>query len=158
MWHERQGTRAALRQALALLCGLAGLPALGDDPAGVDDPLRARTNYMLNCQGCHGADGAGNAAAEVPRMKDFVGNFLRVPGGREFMVRVPGSANAALSDAELAELLNWLLPRISPDEMPADFVPYDASEVARLRRVPETDVAGRRAALIEAMASGRASQ
>ena len=49
---------------------------------------RARVDYMLNCQGCHLPDGDG--AGDVPRMKNFVGNFLKVPGGRAFLVQVPG--------------------------------------------------------------------
>ena len=118
---------------------------------GVANDARARTNYMLNCQGCHGADGVGNAAAEVPQMKDFVGHFLKVPGGREFLVQVPGSANAAISDEALAELLNWMLPTISAQEMPADFVPYDAEEVGRLRKTPASNVIEVRAALVRAI-------
>ena len=84
-------------------------------------------------------------------MKDFVGKFLEVAGGREFLVRVPGSANAALSDARLAEVLNWMLPNISPADIPADFAPYTAAEVASLRRQPLADVEAVRAALVEKM-------
>ena len=65
---------------------------------GIDEN-RARTNYMINCQGCHGPTALGSEAADVPRMKDFVGNFLHVPGGRAYLVQVPGSANASISDA-----------------------------------------------------------
>lgn len=131
---------------------LGTLPAFAGEPAGVENPERARTNYILSCQGCHGPNGEGSAIGLVPRMQGFVGNFLRVAGGREFMVQVPGSANAALSDTALAELLNWLLPTISGAELPPDFTPYQVDEVARLRRTPAIDVAHRRSALIEAMA------
>jgi mono/diheme cytochrome c family protein len=123
-----------------------------DNLPGVENSDRARVNYMLNCQGCHGPDGAGAADGVVPTMKDFVGKFLEVAGGREFLVRVPGSANAALSDARLAEVLNWMLPKISPAEIPADFAPYTAAEVATLRRQPLADVAAVRAALVAKMA------
>jgi hypothetical protein len=112
---------------------------------------------MLNCQGCHGPSGEGNETAEVPRMQGFVGKFLTVEGGREFMVQVPGSANTALADSALAEVLNWMLLTMSADEVPANFVPYDAVEVGRLRQTPETNVLGRRAALIEAMGRKRIS-
>ena len=92
-------------------------PLLADSSTlpGVENANRAKVNYMLNCQGCHGPDGAGTADGSVPTMKNFLGNFLAVEGGREFLIRVPGSANAALTDGNLAEVLNWMLPRISPD-------------------------------------------
>ncbi len=125
-----------------------------DSPAsatGVASEKRARTNYMLNCQGCHGANAEGNDAASVPRMQDFVANFLKVPGGREFLVQVPGSANASIGDAELAELLNWMIPFVSIEQLPDDFVPYTETEIAALRYSPEEDVVGTRKRLIQAI-------
>ena len=118
---------------------------------GVENAARAQVNYMLNCQGCHGADGVGTADGVVPVMKDFVGKFLSVSGGRAFLVRVPGSANAALSDLQLAEVLNWMLPNISPRQIPEDFKPYGAAEVAALRAQPLADVEGERAKLVALM-------
>jgi mono/diheme cytochrome c family protein len=110
------------------------------DMVGVADSNRARVNYMLNCQGCHGPGGAGTADGAVPTLQQFVGKFLHVPGGREFLVRVPGSANAALSNAELAEVLNWMLHTISPSELPGAFQPYTETEVGPLRKEPMADV------------------
>jgi cytochrome c553 len=136
-----------------LLC--LPLAAAAAELPGVDDAGRARTNYMLSCQGCHGPAGEGNALADVPRMRGFVGNFLTVEGGRAFMVQVPGSANSPLSDAALAELLNWMLTTMSGDELPAEFRPFTEGEVSHLRQTPEADVVGRRAALIDAMGQRR---
>ena len=118
---------------------------------GVDNPARARVNYMLNCQGCHGSDGRGTADGAVPIMKDFVGKYLSVEGGRAFLVQVPGSANAALDDMALAEVLNWMLYTISPNEMPRTFLPYTSSEVKALRTKPLNEVEQHRANLIAAM-------
>ena len=118
---------------------------------GVENANRAKVNYMLNCQCCHGPDGTGTNDGSVPTMKNFLGNFLHVEGGREFLVRVPGSANAAMSDAALAEVLNWMLPKISKQQMPRDFKPYTAQEVKRLRAQPLQDVIGERERLIELM-------
>jgi|TARA_B100000315_G_scaffold239165_1_gene257670 hypothetical protein len=129
------------------------LPFAAADLVGVDDPERAQTNYMLNCQGCHRHDGAESPDGAVPGMRDFIGHFLSVPGGREFLVQVPGSANAAISNAELAELLNWLLQRISREQLPDAFSPYTETEVAHLRRTPEDDVVGTRATLVRAIES-----
>jgi hypothetical protein len=61
---------------------------------------------------------------------------------------VPGVAQAQLDDATLAALLNWIFRHFDPDHVPASFAPYDAAEVARLRRVPLTDVDGVRARLV----------
>jgi cytochrome c553 len=60
------------------------------------DANEARVHCMLYCQGCHLNDGAGSHKAEVPEMKDYVENFLKIPEGREYLVRVSGSANAPL--------------------------------------------------------------
>jgi hypothetical protein len=120
-----------------------------DTPPGEIDANKARMHYMLNCQGCHLHDGAGSRDGEVPEMKDYVGNFLRVPNGREFLVQVPGSANAPLSDSELANLLNWILVTIGGESTPSDFTPYNEHEVGTLRTESLTDVVTLRAALVQ---------
>jgi mono/diheme cytochrome c family protein len=137
---------------LCLLCCLYfGAQVSYAAPAGVENPARAKVNYMLNCQGCHGPDGAGTADGAVPAMKDFVGKFLSVDGGRAFLVRVPGSANSALTDTALAEVLNWMLWELSSTQIPAQFSPYTAAEVGPLRARPLQDVAGVRASLVAKM-------
>jgi mono/diheme cytochrome c family protein len=113
----------------------------------VDAP-RALQNYTLNCMGCHSPTGAG-VAGKIPPLRGSLGYFMHVPEGREFVVRVPGASNSALDDAELAEVVNWLLLRFNRDELPPGFVPYTADEVARLRRPAFAEVAQRRAQLIE---------
>lgn len=138
-----------MRRAYWVFClaVAATIHAVADAPV---DAERARLNYMLNCQGCHLPDGAGVKDA-VPRMNGFVGNFLHVPGGREFLVRVPGSANAALDDAALAELLNWILMTMSPAELPASWAPYTAGEVGALRATPLREVEQVRARLVQSI-------
>lgn len=111
---------------------------------------RPEVNYMLHCQGCHLADGTGKPGA-VPALAGHVARFLGVPGGREFLVRVPGSALSPLRDAELAEVLNWIVRRFGPEASLEGFTPYDAEEVAAVRRPPLTDVEGVRRALVEAL-------
>ena len=135
-----------------VFCALASLQAAiafaAESTPGVSNADRAQFNYMMHCQGCHGAEGAGAADGAVPTMNGFLGNFLKVDRGREFLVRVPGSANADLSDAALAEVLNWLLPRISAAQVPEDFEPYNELEVGQWRAEPLEDVAGLRERLI----------
>ena len=111
------------------------------------DHDRAQSNYMLNCQGCHLADGSG-LPGSVPSMRGIVGSFLTVPGGRDFLVQVPGSANAPLSDADLAELLNWILTTMSAEQLTPDFQYYTGEEVAQLRQHTLIDVASVRAGIV----------
>ncbi len=68
-----------MRACAMLLLAATACPTFADTEINAN---RARFNYMLNCQGCHSADGSG--IGDIPEMKNFVGNFLRVPGGREF--------------------------------------------------------------------------
>ena len=133
---------------LLLTVGVAGAGLTGAATEVGFDPDRARINYMLNCQGCHLPAGEGVQGA-VPRMKGYVGNFLRVPGGREFLVRVPGSANSAIDDAQLAELLNWMLVTMSPGELPEPWQRFSAEEVGVLRRSPLREVEAVRAELVQ---------
>lgn len=109
---------------------------------------QAKLNYMINCQGCHRGDGSG-LEGSVPTFVDFVGKFLSVEGGREFLVQVPGSANSPLDDRELAELLNWILATMSPAEIKEDFSPYTESEVSSLRADLLVEVDTTRAALVK---------
>lgn len=102
---------------------------------GVSHPARARVDYMLKCQGCHQPGGGGNAA-NTPPLTGQVARFLSVPGGREFLARVPGVATTDLDDQHLAELLNWTLFRFDPGNIPADFKPYTATEIGSLRKNP----------------------
>jgi mono/diheme cytochrome c family protein len=108
------------------------------------------TDYVMHCRGCHGPDGAG-APGAAPTFRGQVGKFVAVPGGREYLIRVPGTAQSELDDARTAALLNWLLRQFSPDELPADFVPFTAEEVARHRRPALADVPAARQALLRAM-------
>ncbi len=108
------------------------------------------TNYTLNCQGCHLADGTASAG-KVPALAGSVARFLRAPEGRAFLVRVPGVANAQLADADLAALLDWTLRRFDAANLPADFVPYTADEVRQLRAEPLVDVAPARRRLLDAI-------
>jgi mono/diheme cytochrome c family protein len=109
------------------------------------------TNYMLHCQGCHRPDGSGVPGA-VPAFPGQVAKFLRTPSGRAFLVRVPGAANAPVSDGELADLLGWIVRRFDAANMPADFSDFSAEEVGRLRREPLARVADEREAILAELA------
>jgi len=106
----------------------------------------AHLNYILHCQGCHLSDGAGTPG-KIPALRQEVGRFLQVEGGREFLIQVPGTAQSALSDNEVAGVLNWILDNFSPAELPADFVPYTTEEITRHRQ-PLANVATVRKGLV----------
>ena len=140
--------RGAGLSILVLGVAAAGIAAAADspygrafyDPAepafpGVTDMRRAWQNWTLNCQGCHRADGSGSAGT-APPIQGTVARFLHAPGGREYLAEVPGVAAAPFSDEETAEVINWMLRRYDAAHVPADFQPYTAEEVARLRLTP----------------------
>jgi hypothetical protein len=104
-------------------------------PAGVENPQRAWQHWTLNCQGCHRPDGTGSEGT-TPSLKGIVGRFLSVPGGREYLGRVPGVATSPLSNADLSELMNWMLWRFDKEHLPANFQPFTAAEIGQLRGAP----------------------
>ncbi len=108
------------------------------------------TNYRLHCEGCHLAEGVATPG-KVPALAGSVARFLRVPEGRSYLVRVPGVANAALGDADLAALLDWTLRHFDAANLPASFAPYTPEEVHRWRGDPLVDVTSERARLLGAI-------
>ena len=93
------------------------------NPAGFDPAFIAafRTLYI-------GGVETKVAAARVHKSTVL----LTLPGGREYLVQVPGVMNSGLSDADTARLMNWLLPQVSAETLPPGTLPYDAAEIARL--------------------------
>ncbi|MBP7135012.1 MAG: hypothetical protein KBA57_01485, partial [Sphingomonadaceae bacterium] len=98
--------------------------------------------------------GSGDRVSNPP-MNGAVAHFLKVPGGREYLGRVPGVATTDLDDARLANLLNWTLYRFDRANVPTDFKPYDAAEIRRLRASPlRVEAARTRAQLVAKMPGG----
>lgn len=91
---------------------------------------------MLNCMGCHKIDGTGRPEKGLPNLSGEVAKFLSVPGGREYLSRVPGVTNASINDEDLTALINWFLIRFDPDNIPEDHVPYTVDEVTEWRKNP----------------------
>lgn len=93
----------------------------------------------------------------MPAFANQIGLYLRVPRGREYLMRVPGASQAPLSDAELALLLNWIVRRYGPTEIAADFEPFSEPEVSSLRRPPLVEPAALREELQTAIAQLRSA-
>jgi cytochrome c553 len=127
----------ALITPAALLVGIGALAQSSgaDAPAGVMNVPLAWQNWTLNCQGCHRPDGTGSDSTS-PSLAGTVAKFLWVPGGREYLGRVPGVATSGLSNADLAELMNWMLWRFDRQDLPTNFQPFSADELGQLRTRP----------------------
>ena len=114
-------------------------------------PRPAQT-YATNCQGCHGE--LGRSVSEIPALAGRVGYFARVPAGRRYLVQVPNVALNPSSDQDIAEVLNWLLRTYSRAQLPADFAPYTAAEVAALRQA-RIDVNATRALIVDELVAAK---
>jgi hypothetical protein len=107
--------------------------------AGAEQLAKPYSNYLLGCGGCHGIDGISNARL-VPQLRGQVGYFLTTKTGREYLVRVPNVAFYTASNDELAQMLNYMVFTIGREGVPANAKAYTASEVAKLRKSPLTEV------------------
>lgn len=134
--------RCAERLTAVLACAfVVALPLQADEPRPVPP---VEEDYVLHCSACHGADGEG-VPGRVPGLGE-VAELARLPGGRDYIMRVPGAAQAPLDDARLARLLGWVVKRFGGDETAAAFSP---AEVGEARRTPWRDPARARAAVLE---------
>jgi cytochrome c553 len=132
--------------SLMALALLLALPA-----AAAQDAARARTHYIHHCTGCHLMDGRGVPTKGVPSMRNTLDRFLQVRGGREYIVQVPGVMNSPLGDADIANLMNWLLPYVTPAGLPQGTRPYSAEEIASLRKTRPIDFDGTRRQLVSGL-------
>jgi hypothetical protein len=108
-------------------------------------------DYMLYCMGCHGAEARG-VPGKIPPLAGALPRFMRTPEGRNYVLRVPGAANTALSDAQLAAVLNWLAVTYAvPGDVPA--VPFTPEEVAGARHTPLANVLETRGEVVRALAT-----
>jgi cytochrome c peroxidase len=106
--------------ATGLVAALLAQPAVAD----------ARFDYLLHCGGCHLENGSGSPP-DVPDLRLDLDTILAIPGGRAYLASVPGAAQAPLSDAQLAAVLNWIV-QVYYAEL-RDFPPFTAEEIAGYR-------------------------
>ena len=92
-------------------------------------------NYMLHCMGCHTPDGSGEPG-RVPSVRNTLVALASRPDGRKFLIQVPGSAQSKLSDAELAEVLNWMVANLSAKPAQQPIARFTAAEVSTYRHTP----------------------
>ena len=130
-----------LQAAAALAAGVLAAAAHASPPQ----------DYMLYCMGCHGVDAQG-VPGKVPPLAGSVALFMRTPEGRDYVLRVPGAANSALTDTQLTAVLNWLGERFAAADQ-ARPAPFTVEELARVRRTPLANVQERRREVVRALAT-----
>ena len=135
--------------AFAMAASAIAMQLRAAQPVELTPPVQA--NYMLNCMGCHLADGSG-ASGKVPSVRGSMLILSRSTAGRRYLVQVPGAAQSPLSDLELAQVLSWMVRNLSARAVPADFTDFTAAEVAEYRRSPLVNVRETRARLLAAAA------
>ncbi len=92
-----------------------------------------RINYLLYCSGCHRVNGEGKPP-NVPTLRGELGRMVSVKEMRSYLVRIPGASQAPINDAELAEVVNWLLQEYNADTLPVGFERYTREEVTEARK------------------------
>ena len=141
-----------MARGVLLALGAAGALAAGLSPAGHASPAQ---DYTLYCMGCHGPEAEG-VPGKIPALAVTLTLFMRSPQGRNYLARVPGAANSALSDAQLAAVLNWLAARFPPADAPPP-APFTIEEIASVRRIPLADVKAARRETVRALAASGAA-
>jgi hypothetical protein len=109
-------------------------------------------DYMLYCMGCHGVQAEG-VPGKVPPLAHSLGLFMRTAAGRNYLLRVPGASNSALSDAQLTAVLNWLAQQYNSEELSADVLMFTAAEVTASRHAPLASVLATRREVVRDLAA-----
>lgn len=128
--------------------------ATGQTMAQFRNRSSAYKDYTLNCAGCHRVDGSGTSDRPqgVPDLRNSLGSFTHLREGRDYLIRVPGSADSLLSNGELANVLNYMVARFDPELAGPGFKPFTAGEIGAVRRQPYDDVREVRLVLARALA------
>ena len=132
-----------LPAALALTAATATAPAWSNP----------EQSYMLYCQGCHG-DQAQGVPGKVPPLAGSLALFMRSTAGRDYLLRVPGAANSALTDTQLTAVLNWLAESFPPAGVTTPRPePFTVAELAKARRSPLANVREARREVLRSLAA-----
>jgi mono/diheme cytochrome c family protein len=137
---------AAGRAMGQILSALAALAALNTD--AMASPAQ---DYVLHCMGCHGASAQG-VPGKVPPLAKTLVQFMRSPAGRSYVLRVPGASNSMLSDAQLAEVLNWIAAHFGGDQLAGAAGPFTTEEVSANRHMPMASVQATRREVVKQLA------
>ena len=92
-----------------------------------------RINFLLYCSGCHRPNGEGKPP-NVPTLHQELGRMLSVPQMRDYLMRIPGVTQAPINDAELTDVINWVLEEFNADTLPTGFEYLSVDEVTAARK------------------------
>lgn len=113
----------------------------------------AAVNYQLRCAGCHGQDGMGVPSGGIPPFPGFIDGFFQTAKSRLYLMHVPGINTASLSDAEIAQVMNYVGQRWGQEG--AKRPSFSTAETHQLRQQPVADVVAlRREVIAELQAQG----
>ncbi len=144
-----QRIRLGIAASLIALSGASAAQSTGEPHRLAPNGQTPHMNFLHYCAGCHLADGSGKPSKGIPNMRGVLGQFLRVEGGREFIIKVPGVSHTPLGDSDVAALMNWLLDGMAQPSTPPNTPPYTAVEVTRLRSERMVDIPGTRKEIVE---------
>lgn len=118
---------------LALPLAAASVSAAPDPVMAISDPELARSDFIEHCGGCHGPDGR-SAPAALPELRGRVGWLMCTPDSRAYLIRLPNIAHSRIKDnAELADMLNYMIFVVGEGSAPVGTKPFTAEEVTRER-------------------------
>jgi len=124
------------------------LAALATLAAGcADHDQRARGNYLLHCMGCHGENGEG-LEGHVPNMRTDLARLVTSPGGRAYVLRVPGVTQSTLEPEQLAEVLNYTIREFGGVAVARKIEPFTAAELIAARAKPLLEITETRAGIV----------
>ncbi|MSR01542.1 MAG: cytochrome C [Gemmatimonadetes bacterium] len=127
---------------------LGWLAAACAHPAPSGELTLAEQNYFIHCMGCHGENGAG-LEGQVPDLRKDLARLAALPGGRAYILRVPGVTQTSLEPERTAEVLNYTLRQFGGAEVARRITPFTAAEVAAARAIPLLEISATRAGVIE---------
>ncbi len=133
------GTVALASAVMMLRGGVHAAPAIPDPASVMTDPAQARIDYIENCAGCHGVTG-DTVPAHLPELAGRIGWFMCTPEARAYLLRLPNVAHSRITDnAELADLMNYVVFVLGKGTAPAGTPPFTADEVTRNRKLALTN-------------------
>lgn len=133
--------------AVSRIVRLPWLPAVLLLSALASQAEEPKIAYWLHCAGCHGLEGRGTPP-EIPTLINEPGVIASLPGGRDYLMRIPGVSQAGLDDEELAAVMNYVMVEFNRATLAVDFAEFSAEEMARSRTQALLDPLRRRAEIL----------
>lgn len=133
---------------LGAIAAFTALTAACAHPERAEQLSLVRQNYFLHCMGCHGENGAG-LDGHVPDMRKDLARLATMPGGRAYLLHVPGVTQSSLEPAQTAAVLNYTLREFGGPDVARRIAPFTAAEVAQARAAPLLEITATRAGVLD---------